>query len=397
MKFITITILFALIACSLAQLSDEDKWCGSSVVSIDIVSTENGKEVVTKTNLTVPVSLEKANSNLSIESKGKIDAFQIGNLIKKSHQGIIFTLDGPPNSLQLGKIYEKDEDSETNIYIPYAFITQINSNVSPDINPTSFIIDLFFKKDFKSKVLTEKQIYKVSLRFTHDKYNSNICACMFTYFVAKIRYNWRLRRESLEHIRFQLFLQIKSLHANYKAIKTVQSSTTDLKLVETLKIKKISVESECSNLKLTLDMKERTSIELNMKMEAITDPGCEKFDVQIRDLLFQSEASNNKAKYKIDIASLNMSMNTGRVLTDLTSQVNQQQTFVGNKFKEMEKFVDALEQKERTTYNLNRNEFNNIIWTNLKMKPSDESEYLEKTMIKIEKIKTYFQGNFWKQ
>jgi hypothetical protein len=395
MKFITITILFALIACSLAQIPDEDKWCGSSVVSVDIVSTENGKEVVTKATLLVPVSLEKPD-NLSIESKGIIDPYKTGTLIKKSQQGIIFTLNGPPDSSQLSKIYEKDEDSETNIYIPYAFITQINSNTSPDINPTNFIIDLYFKKDFQSKVLTDKQIYKVSLRFTADQYRSNICECMFKFFAAKIRFNWRLRRESLEYIRSQLFSQIKSLYANYKAIKTVQASTTDLKLVETLKINMTSQESQCSNLKLTLDMNQNKSIELSTKMDAITDPGCEKFDVQIKDLQIQMDAADAKAKADIASAALNLRLSDSPGLQKATSQVNEQQTFVGNKFKDMEPLLDALDQTVRTTYDVNKNEFTNIKWE-VNMEAAAESKYLETAKVSIQKIITYFDGSFWKQ
>lgn len=398
MKFITITILFALFACSLSLTADEDKWCGSSVVSVSIISIENGKEAITKAKLTVPVSLEKAVSHISVDAKTKQEIFNSGALIKKSQQGIIFTLDGPVNSVQLGKIYERDEDSENDIYIPYSFITTINSVSTPANEPTSFSIDLFFKKDFKTKLLSDKQIYKVTIRFESDAFKTTICDCMFKYFVAKIRFNWRLRRESLEYIRTQLFRHIRILFANYKALKSIQGNDADIKKVEKLKITKTTQETECSDIKITLDMKLLKSLEMSKKMDALVNPDCEKFDTQIREVTSIYQAKMRTAESDIiNKQVIEMKMGSEIDIKYANSQVLEQHMHTSSTLQRIASNIDVLESEQRVSYTSNKAQFDAINLQYAAMATDAEIKYLENANTKYDALITYFNGNFWKQ
>lgn len=398
MKFITITILFALIAySSLNKIPLEDRWCGSSVVGVAISSTENGKESITKAKLTVPVSLEKSVSHLSVDAKSKQENFNTGSLIKKSQQGIVFTLDGPADSTQLGKIFEKDEDSENDIYIPYIFLTDIIGAVSPQVNPTNFSIDLFFKKDFKTKIYANNQLNKVTIKFLADSHNTHICECMFAYFLAKIKYNWSLRQESLKYIRMQLFMQIRNLNANYKAVKTIKGTQADLTMVETLKKKKIIQETECSNIKLSLDYQERSVIEVSKKMDSLNNPNCEKFDAQISEIRQQLDVAMSSASANVNAAALNLRMSVVELgISNVNAQVNEQRKYTDDLFKAMEDNAKELETVEAAKYNAKRAEFTNLKLEADNLPVDSQIKFFENASTQVGNIKTYFDGSFWK-
>lgn len=397
MKFITITILFALIASSLCAIQDEDKWCGSSVVSVEIISSINNQEQITEATITVPTSLEKSSSHINVDSKTKQEAFQSGTIIKKNHQGIVFTLAGLANSLQSGRIFEKDEDSDNDIYIPYSFIYKINKVSTPTQDPNFFSLELFLNKDFKNKILIDKQMYKVSIKFIADKFNTNICECMFNFFFAKINYNWNLRKQSLEYIRSQLFVHIKALYANYKAFKTIQGSKADLSLVEKIKIQKSTQETECSSLKLEYDMNEKSINTMINKMNSLVNPDCEKFEVQIKQLQAQKEMAVSNANNKIADLAIDMRMSDSAGMQEANSQVLEQRNYVDKKFTEMAQYVDALDQPERIKYDENKNKFYSLKFEYKEMAVEAEIKYLEDAKAKVGNVQTYFETGFWKK
>ena len=400
MKFITITLLFALIAySSLTIIPLEDRWCGSSVVSVAIVTKENGKESITKAKMTVPVNLVKAVSHLSVDAKTDQQNFNSGALIKKTQQGIIFTLDGPADSTQLGRFFEKDEDSENDIYIPYIFFTDAIGSMTPQTNPTNFSIDLYYKKDFKNKVYADNKHIVVTIRFLADNYNTNICQCMFTFFLAKIKYNWRLRNESLKYIRSQLFIHIRSLHANYKAAKTIKGNEADLKKVEILKIQKITQETECSNLKLTLDIEQLQVIEYSKQMDALVDPECEKYDEQINEvnvkLQFEMTNYDKDMKNTAESAAKTQLLFNSIDIHDVEAAVNENHKSIEQGFISLKDSKTALDEKALGKFTAKENEFNALKLNVGQMTAEAEIQYFEDTSGKIALINNFFAGSTW--
>lgn len=392
MKFNTMTLLFALIACTLANSAQEDFWCGSSVVSVSITSAEG----VTKAKLLVPVSLKKSSSHVSLDTKSNIEKFNSGTLIKKSQQGIVFTLDGPVNTAQLGKIYEIDEDSQDQVYIPYAFFTDMIPSATPTHNPTKYTIDLFFKKDFKKKLFNDTELRKVTITFLADKYETLICQCMFEYLVAKIKFNWNLRRLSLDYVRSQLFLHIRNIHANYKAIKTIQGSAVDLKLVETLKIEKKTQTTKCDDAKTTLDITVATNVEVSKKMESLEDPDCERFDNELILVGKNLEEFNASVDPNISAAKARLTLSQDIGKLEIDNKILEQRTIITKMISDAVPFVKDLEPKQTTSFTAKKAEFDAIELVYAKKAVNVEITHLETENTKVANIKTYFEGGFWK-
>jgi len=398
MKFITITVLFALIACSLSnEPPRQAEWCGSSVVYVSIITKENGKEASTNAKLVVPVNLKKSATHMVTDSKTKKDVMNTGSLISKTHQGIIFTLNGPADMSQLGKFFEKDEDSDNDIYIPYSFITSIEELAIPVSNPQDFTINLFLRKDFKTKLELNPTIIEkmVTIKFEKDDKGTPICNCMFEFLVDRIRFNWSLRNESLKYIRLQLFSYIEILYSNYNTLNKIQSNDKYKDSIEVLKRIHISQKKDCSDIKIKFDDEIEEKIEFSRKFNEIIIPDCSGYEIQIFNL--ENKFSVEVEKDEEDIESAMDHLRYQR--RDYEYAMSSVLSFHKLASSDIEKalsYTEYLDQSEKVSLNSNVNIFKSIKVEYPPMGTIDEIKYLEEANKKYHDLSKFFTAGFGK-
>lgn len=350
MKFVAITILIALFAYTLSASNgeyDPDKWCGSSIINVSIKTIDSGKELITKAKILVPVNLEKA--QLFMQGDKDKQMFMKGDkLIKKNQEGIIFTVDGPMEKAHLGVIYQRDEDSEKDIYIPYSFITLINESIIAG-DPTVYQIKLFLGKDFKNNSL--KNSYEVIISFDADEYKTTICECMFKYFIAKLRYNWELRKGSLEYIRAELFKFIRSYYINLKDIEKIAKQGLEhqegMKLLETFKLDYTKIVDKCSSMKIKIDqfLREVNQVDLRIRNFPIID--CTPILREIKVFEEKIKASQKQQTTELSKLRLNKGADPANQIQEV---INLDRSQIINSFDDMSKFTEILNETQKKTF-----------------------------------------------
>jgi len=193
-----------------------DKWCGSSIVKVAIKTIQNKEEQVTEASILVPISLKSYNTHK--ENINEQDPYiNSKKLVEKTNEGLVLTL-LKSNPSHIGLIYEKDEDSDNSIYIPYSFIANIDEET---INYEKRL-KLLFHKDFKNSKLNDQ--YYVYITFLKDEYGVEICDCMIEYFIMKLKFFWKLRVDIFLFIKAKLFESIGIYYSTTKSIKQLEEN-----------------------------------------------------------------------------------------------------------------------------------------------------------------------------
>jgi len=389
MKFITITILFALIAYSLALNHNgfEDKWCGSSVVKVQIVTTMKGKHQITDAEITVPVSLPESDSHMRLDQKTNEQRFLTDKIIKKTQQGIIFNLKSA-DEYHKDRFYKQDEDSDNDIFIPYNFIVDIRKGQQYS-SSNNFSIDLFLKKDFKTNIYDGEKTVVVTIQFLADKHNTNICPCMYNFFFQKILFNWNIRRNSLEYIRSQLFLQISTLYSNYKAISSIKDDDESDIRMEYMRKEETKQKTECSKIKIEIDMNLEEFNEIKLKQENTKEPDCDTYKEQltiIEDTLgWEVKLLENDLKVQGRFKE-----NDPVTLISAQSEVNRSKTHVINELSNIENNTDVLELERKLKLEAKSTQIRKIDFE------ISEVRKMEEIHTEVSNLKIFFQ-KFWEE
>merc|ERR1712037_314384 len=134
-------------------------------------------------------------------------------------QGLILTLDSKANAAHLGTIYNYDEDDNTNIFIPYLYLTSANRNQEN--------IDVEMGRTFKGNIETRFSIVPIN-----DNFGTPLCECQREMLLERIQQNIVRRNSVLTYISQQIVLTINHItteNFNIKKWKNAKYDETYLK------------------------------------------------------------------------------------------------------------------------------------------------------------------------
>jgi len=170
-------LLISLSAITCVGNAFDKKWCGNSKVDVEITTEWDGKKEKTHASIVVPTTL----SEVSIFDN------KVAKLIQKTEQGLVLTLDGKANAKHLGVIYNYDEDDNTQIFIPYLYLSSITPNMD--------ILNVNMARTF-AKV--ENKMFNIVP--VVDAFGTPLCECQQAMLLERIQQNLTKRLAILAHI-----------------------------------------------------------------------------------------------------------------------------------------------------------------------------------------------------
>jgi len=170
-------LLISLSAITCVGNAFDKKWCGNSKVDVEITTNWEGKKEKTHASIVVPTTL----SEVSIFDD------KVAKLIQKTEQGLVLTLDGKANAKHLGVIYNYDEDDNTQIFIPYLYLSSITPNMD--------ILNVNMARTF-AKVETKM----FNIVPVVDAFGTPLCECQQAMLLERIQQNLTKRLAILAHI-----------------------------------------------------------------------------------------------------------------------------------------------------------------------------------------------------
>ena len=170
-------LLISLSAITCVGNAFDKKWCGNSKVDVEITTEWAGKKEKTHASIVVPTTL----SEVSIFDD------KVAKLIQKTEQGLVLTLDGKANAKHLGVIYNYDEDDNTQIFIPYLYLSSVTPNMD--------ILNVNMARTF-AKVETKM----FNIVPVVDAFGTPLCECQQTMLLERIQQNLIKRLAILAHI-----------------------------------------------------------------------------------------------------------------------------------------------------------------------------------------------------
>jgi len=264
MKLIVIIGLILVATVCTANVFDKS-WCGNSRVDVELRTGKNN-EIKTTATIVVPQNLQEVKSIYNKEE----------TLINKIEQGLILTLDSKANAAHLGTIYNYDEDDNTNIFIPYLYLTSANRNQEN--------IDVEMGRTFKGNIETRFSIVPIN-----DNFGTPLCECQREMLLERIQQNIVRRNSVLTYISQQIVLTINHItteNFNIKKWKNAKYDETYLKSLNkqvqnkmeecktyVKKIKKLNeeIDNETKNLTVKQNEQKKNQAEINTLKEDIED------------------------------------------------------------------------------------------------------------------------------
>lgn len=238
MKFIVLISLLILnsIVQANSQSSFDKTWCGSSRVPVEIVTKNaNNVGIVTKAYIVVPSTLQKIVVRNVAEKQ----------MIPKTEEGLILTLKGEANKEHLGKIYNYDEDANTEIYIPYLFINSISTI------GTNFKIHL-------SRTFKDKNPVEFSLNPMADEYGTNLCNCQWQMLYQRIKENFESRKSFLASIANAIILSFSNVQYYTDLLYKYKNQIIDKSRITQLKKELEIIIQRCTNIQIEISSLETT-------------------------------------------------------------------------------------------------------------------------------------------
>lgn len=267
-------------------------WCGNSKVNVEITTSEAGKLIVTKASIVVPSSITRLKVR---DTSMKLEDMK---LIPKTEQGVIMTLDGKAQKEHLGNIYNYDEDDNTQIFIPYLYITNISDNFDK--------FNVQMSRTFKG----EKEL-KFDLVPVADSYGTNLCDCQRKMFSDRIKQNLTKRYSILTELAKSLSKEISSVISLNKQIKVLENTKIDRSRAQAL-AKSIPIkEQQCKALQDSIndlnnkqDNDKSKKDELNSQAENIsqTIKGMEQYLSHLQKQTQKADRSSLTRSYYDEIA-----------------------------------------------------------------------------------------------
>lgn len=216
-KICLVILSLSIISCA-RDSAFQKNWCGNSKVDIEI-STGIEIKVITKASIVVPSTLTEIGTYQ-----------QTSKLIKKTEQGLVLTLDGAANPAHLGKIYNYDEDDNTQIFIPYLYISAINRNTG--------IFNVLMARTFKGP-----GEFKFNIVPVPDAFGTNLCPCQLEMLQDRIKQNLTKRIAVLSSISSRIVTYVNEVVFYTGEIKKwtdLKINQEDLKNLQTSKTNKVA-------------------------------------------------------------------------------------------------------------------------------------------------------------
>jgi hypothetical protein len=167
---------------------------------------------------------------------------------------LILSLNGPAITGQIDTIYKYDQDTNSDIFIPYAYIQKIDM-----INKGFSIL--------MSKTFSSNKQLAFTIVPTPDAFGTNLCECQLQMFKERLMENYLKRTEILGFIVTQIVSQINEIKSIVKNIKTLESKTIDKKKINILNLQSKQKNIECTNyeniIKAEKDKKAAKDIEFS--------------------------------------------------------------------------------------------------------------------------------------
>ena len=224
---VTITLLalcFSHIAAENGAFSQ--KWCGNSKVDVEIQSGKDGN-VKTMASIVVPTTLAEVTKYAHNDQK----------LIPKTEQGLVLTLDGKANAEHLGTIYNYDEDDNTQIFIPYLYLSSVSSNTDG--------MNVQMARSFKKTV----DDIKFNIIPVNDAFGTALCECQVTMLLERIQQNLTKRFSVLTYIGSQIVKASNNLaYENREIIKWTNAKASKATL-DSLRKQAVNKDKECNAYK----------------------------------------------------------------------------------------------------------------------------------------------------
>ena len=224
---VTITLLalcFSHIAAENGAFSQ--KWCGNSKVDVEIQSGKDGN-VKTMASIVVPTTLAEVTKYAHNDQK----------LIPKTEQGLVLTLDGKANPEHLGTIYNYDEDDNTQIFIPYLYLSSVSSNTDG--------MNVQMARSFKKTV----DDIKFNIIPVNDAFGTALCECQVTMLLERIQQNLTKRFSVLTYIGSQIVKASNNLaYENREIIKWTNAKASKATL-DSLRKQAVNKDKECNAYK----------------------------------------------------------------------------------------------------------------------------------------------------
>jgi hypothetical protein len=145
---------------------------------------------------------------------------------------LILTLNGPAIVGQIDVIYKYDQDTNSEIYIPYAYIENID------------MIDKGFSF-LMSKTFKTNQQFAFTIRPIPDAFGTNLCECQIKMFRERLMENYRKRTQILKYIVTQIVDQINAIKSIAKNIKRLENITIDKTKINTLRKRSTEQDQQC--------------------------------------------------------------------------------------------------------------------------------------------------------
>jgi hypothetical protein len=135
-------------------------------------------------------------------------------LINKVEQGLIMTLDGKANAAHLGNIYNYDEDDNTNIFIPYLYMSSASRNLNN--------IDIDMERTFKGNNQERFTIVPIN-----DAFGTPLCECQREMLLEKIQQNLTRRNAVLSFIAREIVFRVNAISVQNSEIKKWSNAKVD--------------------------------------------------------------------------------------------------------------------------------------------------------------------------
>lgn len=231
MKLIVTISLVLLSISTIATRADfEKKWCGNSKIDIEIQTGKDATLVTTLASIVVPTSLTLLGDYNSAETK----------LIKKTEQGIILTLDGKAKAQHLGTIYNYDEDDNSQIFIPYLYISSISANA--DMMNVQMSRTFKGPNDFTFNVVPVK-----------DVFGTPLCECQKLMLLERLQQNLIKRISILTVIAKEITKEVNSVDYYNGEIKKYENAKPSMELKKALVIQEQNKLKECKAISESID------------------------------------------------------------------------------------------------------------------------------------------------
>jgi hypothetical protein len=222
---VTITLVFLSLGalnCQATANAFSSKWCGNSKVDVELTTGANG-EIKTLASIVVPTTLSEVSEFNQAEKK----------LIQKTEQGLVLTLDGKANAAHLGSIYNYDEDDNTQIFIPYLYLSSVSENTNG--------MNVVMARTFKSLHADQK----FNLVPVADAFGTALCQCQLQMLMDRIQQNLIKRHSVLAYVALQISEQMDQLSFVRGEIKKWTNAKADKSLLISLQKQAVSKELEC--------------------------------------------------------------------------------------------------------------------------------------------------------